>query len=132
MIGAAQLPCEYFVIAVVADEIEEGEPTRYKARMLIVSDGFVVRGTGVVAESEMRGLADGALSLLRRERNEIAFQSAEGTMHLYIRQRPGGELSVAGRIARDDLGTYSAFETRTDRTGLETFADGLRHFPHGG
>jgi hypothetical protein len=130
VIGAAQLPCEYFVIAVVADDVEAGEPTRYKSRLLLVSDGFVVRGEVSVGEAEMRGLGADAVSLLRRERNEIQFRSAEGTMHLYLAQRAGGELTVAGRIIRDEMGTYSAFETRTDRVGLETFADGLKHFPH--
>ena len=131
VIGAAPLPGEYFVIAVVADDVLEGEPTRYKSRALLVSDGFVVRGEGVVAEAEMRGLAEETLSLLRRERNEVSFRSGDGTLTLFLGQRAGGELAVAGRIVRDELGSYSAFETRTDRTGLETCTDGLRHFPHG-
>jgi len=131
VIGAAQLPCEYFVIAVVADDILEGEPTRYQSRTLLVSDGFVVRGEGRVSETEMRGLGADARDLLRRQRNEVSFKSEDGNVYLFFGLRPGGELTVAGRIVRDELGTYSAFETRTDRTGLETFTDGLRHFPHG-
>ena len=42
--------------------------------------------------------------------------------------RGDGEVAVAGRIVRDDGPAYSAFETRTDRGGLEAFADGLRAF----
>jgi hypothetical protein len=129
VIGAAQLPCEYFVVAVVADDVESTEPARYRARLLLVSDAFVVRGMATVGESEMRDLGRDAIELLTRKRTEVSFRSEGGHLHLWIAPRADGEVAVAGRIVRDEGPAYSAFETRTDRGGLEAFADGLRQFP---
>lgn len=129
MIGAAQLPCEYFVVAVVADEVETTDPARYRARVLLVSDAFVVRGVASVSEAEMRDLGRDAVELLTRKRHEVSFRSEGGHLHLWIAPRADGEVAIAGRIIRDDGPAYSAFETRTDRGGLEAFADGLKQFP---
>ena len=117
------------MVAVVADDVETTDPARYRARLLLVSDAFVVRGMATVGEAEMRALGRDAVELLARRRNEISFRSEGGQIHLWLAPRGDGEVAVAGRIVRDDGPAYSAFETRTDRGGLEAFADGLRAFP---
>lgn len=132
MIGAAQLPCEFFVVAVVADAVETTQPPAYRSRLLIVSDAFVVRGTAVISEDEMHAFGRQAGQLLERQRNEISFRSESGHLHLWIATRGDGEFVIAGRIVRDEGPAYASFETRTDRGGLASFADGLSGFPFTG
>ena len=132
MIGAAQLPCEFFVVAIVADAVETTQPPSYRSRLLIVSDAFVVRGTATVAESEMHAFGRQAGQLLERQRNEVAFRSESGEFYLWIAARGDGEFAIAGRIVRDDGPAYATFETRTDRGGLSSFVAGLQGFPFAG
>lgn len=132
MIGAAQLPCEFFVVAVVADAVETTQPPSYGSRLLIVSDAFVVRGTATISESEMHGFGRHVGQLLDRQRNEVSFRSGTGQLHLWIAARGDGEFAIAGRITREDGPAYASFETRTDRGGLSSFATGLQGFPFSG
>jgi hypothetical protein len=132
VIGAAQLPCEFFVVAVVADAVETTQPPSYRSRLLIVSDAFVVRGTATISEDEMHAFGRQAAQLLERQRNEVSFRSGSGHLHLWIAPRGDGEFAIAGRIVRDDGPAYSSFETRTDRGGLSAFVAGLAGFPFAG
>lgn len=132
MVGGAQLPCETFVLAIVAeDPVEDGgEANAWYAHLLIVSDGFVVRARSEVGEDEVRGFGRELVELCVGKRNELSFRSGSGHLYLALSRHPRGEVGVAGHIVRDETGLLSAFQTRTDLPSLESFGDALRAFPY--
>ncbi|GAB4207669.1 MAG: hypothetical protein OHK0013_25510 [Sandaracinaceae bacterium] len=132
MIGGAQLPCETFVLAIVAeDPVEDGdEAMGWYAHLLLVSDGFVVRARSEVGEGEVRGFGHKVVELCTGKRNEISFRTDSGHLYLALSRHPRGEVSVAGHIVRDETGLLSSFQTRTDLPSLESFGDALRAFPY--
>lgn len=132
MVGGAQLPCEAFVLAIVAEDLldpEADEPC-WLAHLLIVSDGFVVRVRAEVGENEVRGFGRSVVELSSGVRTELSFRTSSGHLYLSLVRRPRGEVTVAGHLVRDDAGAYSSFQTRTDLSAVESFADALRAFPY--
>lgn len=132
MIGGAQLPCESFVLAIVAEDpvTVEGAPPGWRAHLLIVSDGFVVRARSEVGEEEVRGFGRDLVELCTGARSELSFRTASGHLYVSLVRRPRGEIFVAGHVVRDETGLLSAFHTRTDLPSIETFGDALRSFPY--
>lgn len=155
VVGGAQLPCEAFVLAIVAeDPVGSGSPagsgqpasegattqpgtatapgtaTRWHAHLLIVSDGFVVKARSEVGEDEIRGFGAQVVELCTGRRNELSFLTSSGHLYVSLTRRPRGEIGVAGHLVRDAEGLMSAFHTRTDLPSLESFGDALRSFPY--
>jgi hypothetical protein len=132
VVGGAQLPCETFVLAIVAeDPVEDGDGvTAWYAHLLLVSDGFVVRARSEVGEDEVRGFGRALVDLCTGKQNELSFRTEEGHLYLSLSRHPRGEVGVAGHIVRDETGLLSAFQTRTDLPSLESFGDALRAFPY--
>jgi hypothetical protein len=149
VVGGAQLPCEAFVLAIVAEDpvgsgssAGSGEPasedettapgtaTRWHAHLLIVSDGFVVKARSEVGEDEIRGFGAQVVELCTGRRNELSFLTTSGHLYVSLTRRPRGEIGVAGHLVRDAEGLLSAFHTRTDLPSLESFGDALRSFPY--
>lgn len=137
MIGAAQLPCEAFVLAIVAEDIEpgEGDPV-FASHVLIVSEGFVVRVKSRVTRREANDLGRDVAALLAGKRKDLAFRSASGSLYFTMTPVTGaarrGEIGIAGHLREEPGGMLSAFESRTDRSMLTSFGDDLRVFPYGG
>jgi len=132
VIGGAQLPCESFVLAIVAEDplTVEGAAPSWRAHLLIVSDGFVVRARSEVIEDEVRGLGRDIVELCSGDRSELSFRTASGHLYVSLIRRPRGEVFVAGHVVRDETGLLSSFHTRTDLPSIETFGDALRSFPY--
>jgi hypothetical protein len=132
VVGGAQLPCETFVLAIVAeDPVEGGDDTAaWYAHLLLVSDGFAVRARSEVGEDEVRGFGRSLVDLCTGKRSELSFRTDSGHLYLALSRHPRGEVGVAGHIVRDETGLLSAFQTRTDLPSLESFGDALRAFPY--
>lgn len=133
VVGGAQLPCEAFVLAIVAEdpvEGEEGAAPEWRSHFLIVSDGFVVKARSNVLEDEVRQLGNQIVDVCTGRRTELSFRSSSGHLYVSLVRRPRGEIGVAGHLVRDETGLLSAFQTRTDLPSLESFGDALRAFPY--
>jgi len=116
---------------VAEDPIQNDDAsTSWKAHLLIVSDGFVVRARSEVAENEVRLFGRDLVELCSGKRNELSFRSGAGHLYVSLVRSARGEIGVAGHIVRDETGLVSAFQTRTDLTSVETFGDALRSFPY--
>ncbi|MFO0685451.1 MAG: hypothetical protein U0234_25555 [Sandaracinus sp.] len=137
MIGAAQLPCESFVLAIVAEDLEpgEGDPV-FVSQLLLVSEGFVVRARSRVTRREANELGRDVAALVAGKTKELSFQTESG--HLYLSLTPakasrsGALLHITGHVVQAGTGVLSAFESRTDRSMLQSFGDDLRVFPYAG
>ncbi|MFN7702510.1 MAG: hypothetical protein ACK6CU_30090 [Deltaproteobacteria bacterium] len=132
MVGGAQLPCEAFVLAIVAEDpvVAEEGGSQWRSHFLIVSDGFVVKARSEVGEEEIRQFGTHIVDLCTGRRTELSFRSSSGQLYVSLTRRPRGEVGVAGHIVRDPTGLLSAFQTRTDLQALEGFGDALRAFPY--
>ncbi len=140
MIGAAQLPCEGFVLAIVAEEVveaTEGDPV-FATQLLIVSEGFVVRALSRVTRKEANELGRDVAALCAGQTSELSFTSSTGDLYfaltssLALARGQRGAVGVAGHVLQGTSGLLSAFESRTDRGMLQSFGDDLRVFPYGG
>jgi hypothetical protein len=139
MIGAAQLPCEAFVLAIVADDVVEpadGNPV-FATQLLLVSEGFVVRALSRVTRKEANELGRDVAALCAGQRTELSFTSSSGDLYFALTSEVAhtrgkrGAVGVAGHVVQGQ-GLLSAFESRTDRSMLQSFGDDLRVFPYGG
>lgn len=120
------------MLALVAeDPIHEADEASWRAHLLIVSDGFVVRAKAVVREAEIRSFGKDLVDLCNGKRSELSFRTVEGHLYLSLARRPRGEIIAAGHIVRDETGLISAFQSRTDTPSLESFCDAMRAFPYG-
>ncbi len=140
MIGAAQLPCEAFVLAIVAENVVEpgeGNPV-FSTQLLIVSEGFVVRTFSRVTRKEANELGRDVAALCAGRKSELSFTSSSGDLYFALtsdgtRTRgQRGAVGVSGHVRKGESGGVSAFESRTDRSMLQSFGDDLRVFPYGG
>ena len=140
MIGAAQLPCEAFVLAIIADDVlDPADGTEvFTSQLLIVAEGFVVRALSRVTRREANDLGREVAALCAGQQSDLSFTSVSGD--LYFALTPAlahtrgqrGAVGVAGHLVQRDTGLVSAFESRTDRSMLQSFGDDLRVFPYGG
>jgi len=131
VVGGAQLPCEAFVIAVVAEDPILGSESAWSSQLLLVADGYVVKAKTDTSELEMRSFGHEVAELAAGRRNELSFRSQSGHFYVSMVRRTRGEMGVAGHIVRDETGLISAFQSRTDLASIESFAEALRSFPHG-
>lgn len=139
MIGAAQLPCEAFVLALVAEDVldTDAEPA-FATQLLIVSEGFVVRALSRVTRKEANDLGRDVAALCAGQRTEVRFTSSSGDLYFALTPEAAsargrrGAVGVAGHMLQGESGVLSAFESRTDRSMLQSFGDDLRVFPYGG
>lgn len=137
MIGAAQLPCEAFVLAIVAEDLEpgDGDPV-FASQLLLVSEGFVVRARSKVTRREANELGRDVAALCAGKTKALTFNSASGDLYFALRPiesaRGVAHVEIAGHVLQGPLGVLSAFESRTDRSMLQSFGDDLRVFPYGG
>jgi hypothetical protein len=113
VVGGAQLPCEAFVLAIVAEDPVVAEEARSE-----------------VGEEEIRQFGTHIVDLCTGRRTELSFRNSSGQLYVSLTRRPRGEVGVAGHIVRDPTGLLSAFQTRTDLQALEGFGDALRAFPY--
>jgi hypothetical protein len=150
MIGAAQLPCEAFVLAIVAEDVVEAsladavqadaaqaDPV-FATQLLLVSEGFVVRALSRVTRKEANELGRDVAALCAGQKTELSFTSSSGDLYFALTSALAhtrgqrGAVGVAGHVVQGDSGLLSAFESRTDRSMLQSFGDDLRVFPYGG
>ena len=131
MVGGAQLPCEAFVIAIVAEDPLLGGESAWASQLLLVADGYVVKAKTDTTELELRAFGAEVAELAAGRRSELSFRSQSGHLYLSLARRARGEVGVAGHIVRDASGLLSAFQSRTDLASIESFGESLRAFPHG-
>jgi hypothetical protein len=143
VIGAAQLPCEAFVLAIVAEDLEpgDGDPV-FASQLLLVSEGFVVRARSRVTRREANELGRDVAALCAGRTKALTFKSSSGDLYFSLTPieaprgpaatRSIGQVEIAGHVVQGPAGVLSAFESRTDRSMLQSFGDDLRVFPYGG
>ena len=107
VIGAAQLPCE----------------------------GFVVRAHSRVTRREANDLGRDVAAFCAGRTKALAWQASSGDLYLSLTPvesaRGKRRVDIAGHVVQTG-GVLSAFESRTDRSNLQSFGDDLRVFPYGG
>jgi hypothetical protein len=135
VIGAAQLPCDAFVLALVAEDVVtpgDVEPV-FSTQLLIVSEGFVVRRLSRVSRKEANDLGKDVAALCAGQTDALSFKSTSGDLYFALTSTAArGPVGVAGHVLQGESGLLSAFESRTDRSMLQSFGDELRVFPYGG
>ena len=141
VIGAAQLPCEAFVLAIVADAVVpdegslgDGDPV-FLSQLLIVSEGFVVRAKSRVTRREANELGRDVAAFCAGRTKGLTFKSSSGDLYFSLESvetaRGVRQVDIAGHMVQRPDGVLSAFESRTDRSMLQSFGDDLRVFPYG-
>ena len=125
------------MLAIVAEDLEpgEGDPV-FASQLLLVSEGFVVRARSRVTRREANELGRDVAALCAGRTTSLAFKSSSGDLYFSLTPiesaRGATQVEIAGHVVQGPLGVLSAFESRTDRSMLQTFGDDLRVFPYGG
>jgi hypothetical protein len=137
VIGAAQLPCEAFVLAIVADDLVEDENEAeqvFASQLLLVSEGFVVRARSRVTRREANELGREVAAFCAGRKKGLTWQASSGDLYFSLTpvesKRGARRVDIAGHVLQPG-GVLSAFESRTDRGMLQSFGDDLRVFPYG-
>lgn len=131
------MPCEAFVLAIVAEDLEpgEGDPV-FASQLLLVSEGFVVRARSRVTRREANELGRDVAALCAGRTKVLTFKSSSGDLYFSLTpvesSRGAPHVEIAGHVVQSPAGVLSAFESRTDRSMLQSFGDDLRVFPYGG
>jgi len=124
------------VLAIVAEDLEpgDGDPV-FASQLLLVSEGFVVRARSTVTRREANELGRDVAALCAGRTKGLTFKSTSGDLYFSLTRVEtgrGGSVQVAGHVVQGEHGVLSAFESRTDRSMLQSFGDDLRVFPYGG
>lgn len=124
------------MLAIVAEDLEpgEGDPV-FASQLLLVSEGFVVRARSRVTRREANELGRDVAALCAGRTKNLEFKSSSGDLYFALTPIEGTRgvphVAVAGHVMQG-AGVLSAFESRTDRSMLQSFGDDLRVFPYGG
>ena len=125
------------MLAIVAEDLEpgEGDPV-FASQLLLVSEGFVVRAHSRVTRREANELGRDVAALCAGRTKGLAFKSSSGDLYFSLTPLESGrgqaQVEIAGHVVQGPAGVLSAFESRTDRSMLQSFGDDLRVFPYGG
>ena len=125
------------MLAIVAEDLEpgDGDPA-FASQLLIVSEGFVVRARSRVTRREANELGRDVAALCAGRTKGLTFKSSSGDLYFALTPIEGSRgaphVEIAGHVLQQPAGVLSAFESRTDRSMLQSFGDDLRVFPYGG
>jgi len=125
------------VLAIVAEDLEpgDGDPV-FASQLLLVSEGFVVRARSKVTRREANELGRDVAALCAGRTTTLEFKSSSGDLYFALTPvetgRGPAQVEISGHVWQNPAGVLSAFESRTDRSMLQSFGDELRVFPYGG
>ncbi|UJR84781.1 hypothetical protein [Sandaracinus amylolyticus] len=134
MIGAIELRCAHYLLAVGAEDLElhdDGTST-WRALFALLADGTRVIVRGSLGEREIAELGTRIDELLRGERAAVSFLTGDGTLYVALERRKGDELGLFVRLVSDaSRGAYSCAETRASRARVAQLARDALGFPYG-
>jgi hypothetical protein len=89
-----------------------------------------------VTRREANELGRDVAALCAGRTRGLTFKSSSGDLYFSLTPlepvRGQTQVEIAGHVVQGPAGMLSAFESRTDRSMLQSFGDDLRVFPYGG
>lgn len=131
MIGSIVLRGNGMVLAIGAEDLEVGTPSRWRVKIVLAGEGMRVETPGTLLEDELPALGRDIEALMVGDRTAAKLASHDGTLFVSIERRSEAEARIAIRILRDRAtGLYSVVETLAARRDVEELAQRARKFPY--
>lgn len=114
-----------------ASDGEEGARSRWRVKIVLLSEGMRVESTAMLAEEELPALGAELEELVAGRRTRASLASQDGSLYLALEARSESELGIALRILRDrERGVISVVESRIARAHAADVAGAARRFPY--
>lgn len=132
MIGSLVLRTEHQAIAIGALDIElrEGASSRWRTKIVLLSEGMRIESAAMLDEEEMPALGAQLEELVAGRRTAATLASADGSLYLAFEARSESELGIVIRMRREG-GVISVAESRIARAHAGEVAAAARAFPYG-
>lgn len=132
MIGTLVIRTAHQAIAIGALDIElrEGSTSRWRTKIVLLSDGMRIESAATLDEEEIPALGAQLDELVRGQRSAASLASADGSLYLAFEAHSESELVIVIRMLREG-GVISVAESRITRAHAGELASAARRFPYG-
>lgn len=132
MIGSLVLRTEHQAIAIGALDLElrEGASSRWRTKIVMLSEGMRIESAAMLAEEEIPALGAQLEELAQGRRSAASLASEDGSLYLAFEAHSESQLVIVVRMLREG-GVLSVAESRIARAHAGDLAAAARRFPYG-